>query len=203
MAAATRDKLRRAQERLSHRLPSGDVSEIFDRALDALHLQLDEEENAATEPPRAAQAASANPRHIPAAVKRAVRERDGSRCTDVSEDGRRCESRRFLEWDHVIPVARGGESTVANVRQRCSAHNALEAERAFGAGFMHAKRRQEREVEDPEARQQRLDDAHSAAAVEALSDEARACAITQARAAAEQAGARALALRQAEVESRS
>ncbi len=49
MDAAMRDKLRRAQERLSHRLPSGDVKEIFDRALDALHLQLDEEENAATD----------------------------------------------------------------------------------------------------------------------------------------------------------
>ena len=39
-------------------------------------------------------------------------------------------------------VACGGEATVDNVRCLCRAHNQLEAERRFGAGFMEGKRRQ-------------------------------------------------------------
>jgi hypothetical protein len=37
-------------------------------------------------------------------------------------------------------VARGGAATVENLRLRCRAHNQLEAERMFGAGFMEEKR---------------------------------------------------------------
>jgi hypothetical protein len=43
---------------------------------------------------------------------------------------------------HVTnPVARGGASTVENLRLRCGAHNQYEAERIFGAEFMSRKRR--------------------------------------------------------------
>jgi len=45
-----------------------------------------------------------------------------------------------LEFDHVDPVARGGEATVEGIRLRCRAHNQYEAERMFGAGFMASKR---------------------------------------------------------------
>src|SRR6267378_4309079 len=38
---------------------------------------------------------------------------------------------------HAIePLARGGESTIDNMRMRCRAHNQYEAERVFGSGFM-------------------------------------------------------------------
>ncbi len=52
-----------------------------------------------------------------------------------------------LEFDHIVPVARGGESTEDNLRLRCRAHNQLEAERTFGAGFMRRKREERRECE--------------------------------------------------------
>jgi hypothetical protein len=58
----------------------------------------------------------------------------------VSEAGHRCEARKLLEFDHIDPVARGGESTVAGIRLRCRAHNQYEAERTFGAEFMRHKR---------------------------------------------------------------
>jgi len=73
-------------------------------------------------------------------VKRAVWERDGGRCTFTSDDGHRCEARVGLEFDHIVPVACGGESTVGNVRVRCRPHNQFAAEQAFGADFMAAKR---------------------------------------------------------------
>jgi hypothetical protein len=69
-----------------------------------------------------------------------VRERDGDRCTFVSESGHRCESRTRLEFDHVVAFARGGKATVEGIRLRCRTHNQYEAERIFGAEFMAAMR---------------------------------------------------------------
>jgi len=77
-------------------------------------------------------------RHIPAAVAREVYLRDGGCCTFCSEDGRRCGARRFLELDHVLPWASGGESTVENLRLRCRAHNQHAARNHFGSGYIDA-----------------------------------------------------------------
>jgi 5-methylcytosine-specific restriction endonuclease McrA len=135
----THDKLRRAKELLAHTVRSGDVAEVLDRALDALIEKLERRRFGATDRPRACRSA-AKGRHIPAGVKRGVTRRDGGQCTFVSESGRRCEERGYMEYDHVIPVARGGRSTVANVRLRCRAHNQHAANRVFGSGFMDEKR---------------------------------------------------------------
>ena len=138
---ATHDKLRRAQELLGHRVPSGDLEQVLDRALDALIRQLEHARFAATDKPRTArQRATAGRRHVPAHVKRAVFARDEGRCTYVSDSGRRCEARRDLQFDHIEPFARGGEATVRGIRLLCPAHNQLEAERVFGAALMERKR---------------------------------------------------------------
>jgi hypothetical protein len=133
IGSATRDKLEHARALLSHALPGGDLSEVLDRALDALIADLEKRKFGATTNPRAtAPAVSANPRYIPHAVRRQVWARDGGRCTFVGHNGQRCEMRRFLEYDHVQPVALGGLATVDNVRLRCRAHNQFEAERILG-----------------------------------------------------------------------
>jgi 5-methylcytosine-specific restriction endonuclease McrA len=126
---------------LSHAVPSGDVAEVFDRALRALVPQLERRKFAAsTGRRRPAPRTSTRPRHIPTLVKHAVWQRDGGRCTFVSETGQRCPARTMLEYDHVDPIARGGRATVAGLRLLCRAHNQYEAERVFGAGFMQGKR---------------------------------------------------------------
>jgi hypothetical protein len=135
----THDTLRYAQALLGHAVPSGDLAEVLDRALEALVAQLEKQKFAATRRPRP-QRSSADPRHIPAHVKRTVWERDGGQCSFVSEAGQRCTARARLEFDHVDPVARGGEATVEGIRLRCRAHNQYEAECVFGAGFMSDKR---------------------------------------------------------------
>jgi 5-methylcytosine-specific restriction endonuclease McrA len=84
--------------------------------------------------------ASANPRHIPTAVKHAVWRRDRGQCSFVSDSGRRCSEKAGLEFDHIVPVARGGGATADNLRLLCRAHNQHAADRAYGAGFMKAKR---------------------------------------------------------------
>jgi hypothetical protein len=146
---STQEKLRYAQDLLSHELPSGDLAQVLDRALDALIEQLEKRKFAATRLPRQGTRPSTNPRHIPAHVKRAVWERDGGQCTFVSEAGHRCQARKFLEFDHVEEVARGGRASVAGIRLRCRAHNQYGAECTFGAGFMREKREEaQRAAED-------------------------------------------------------
>jgi len=68
-----------------------------------------------------------------------VLEKDGGRCTFVSGNGTVCGSQHDLHFDHIVPWAIGGKSTVENLRLRCPAHNRLEAERQFGRGFMDQK----------------------------------------------------------------
>ena len=136
-----RYKFRYAQELLSHQLPSGDMAEVLERALDALIAKQEQRKFGATPRPRTATSQLAqNTRHIPAHVKREVWRRDGARCTFVSDDGHRCEERKFLEFDHVIEVARGGRASVSGIRLRCRTHNQFTAECTFGAEFMSAKR---------------------------------------------------------------
>ncbi|HEY6868078.1 MAG TPA: hypothetical protein VI792_12525 [Candidatus Eisenbacteria bacterium] len=137
----TLDKLRYAQQLLGHQLPSGEIAEVLDRALDALIAQLEKRKFAATSRPRrVARRTSQNPRHIPAEIKRAVWKRDRGQCTFVSQGGKRCPARTRLEFDHVEPVARGGLATIAGVRLRCRAHNQYDAEQVYGAGFIQQKR---------------------------------------------------------------
>jgi hypothetical protein len=69
----------------------------------------------------------------PKALERKVRARDEHRCTWIQPNGTRCGSRWQLEIDHVIPVAKGGLTTLENLRCLCRNHNALAAEMTFGA----------------------------------------------------------------------
>ncbi len=136
----TYDQLRYAQSLLGHALPSGDVVQVFRRALDALVRELEQHKFAKSARSRPRRSA-ANGRYVPAEIRRAVWQRDGGRCTFVSDAGRRCEERTRLEFDHVDPVARGGRTTVDRMRLRCRAHNEYAAECAFGSEFMDRKRR--------------------------------------------------------------
>jgi hypothetical protein len=67
------------------------------------------------------------------AVRREVAERDGHACAFVGRDGHRCGATRGLQYDHVRPLAEGGETSAANLRLLCAAHNRHEADRILGA----------------------------------------------------------------------
>jgi hypothetical protein len=51
----------------------------------------------------------------------------------------------FLEWDHIVPICRGGESTLENIRLLCRAHNQRAADRTIGRAYMEGRRAQARE----------------------------------------------------------
>jgi 5-methylcytosine-specific restriction endonuclease McrA len=71
-------------------------------------------------------------RHIAAAVKRIVWQRDAGRCAFKGHLGR-CTETGFLEYHHVVPFADGGESSAENLELRCRRHNAYEAEQWSGS----------------------------------------------------------------------
>ncbi len=139
----THDQLRYAQALLGHAVPSGDLAQVIERALDLLVQKLEQRKfgKSARSGPRSSAARGG---YIPTAIRRAVWERDGGKCTFVSDGGKRCEARARLEYDHANPVARGGETTVAGLRLRCQAHNQFTAECTYGAGFMSEKREEGR-----------------------------------------------------------
>ena len=141
------DKLQYVQELLSHELPSGDLEQVFEQALDALIPKLETRKFAAAATPRMGpRRPTKSLRHIPAEVTRAVWERDQGQCTFVSESGHRCQARKFIEFDHVQEVARGGEASIGGIRLLCHAHNQHQAERTFGAELMRHKRIAAREA---------------------------------------------------------
>jgi hypothetical protein len=121
----TLEKLELAKDMLRHAVPSGDVAQIFDRALTSLLDGLARKKFAATDRPRAStEAALASPdvlasRYIPAEVKRVVWVRDLGRGAFVGRGGHRCHERSCLEFHHVRPFAEGGLPAVDNIELRC------------------------------------------------------------------------------------
>ena len=129
-----REKLRVAQDLLGHAIPSGDIAQVFDRALTLLIADLSRRKFAATGRPRKSRGQSDESRNVPAEEKRRVAARDRRRCAFVAPNGRRCDERRFLEFHHVVPYAAGGKPTADNIELRCRAHNGYEVARFFGPG---------------------------------------------------------------------
>jgi hypothetical protein len=119
---------------LRHSVPNGDPAEIFDRGLTLLEADLERRKLAQTHRPRPGVKAAPGSRHVSAAVRRAVWKRDEGRCAFVGTTGR-CAERGFLEFHHVVPFAKGGETTSANLQLRCRAHNLYEAKNV-GLGFL-------------------------------------------------------------------
>jgi len=126
-ADAYRD-LRRLQELMRHAVPNGDASEFVCRGLSLLREQVERRKLADVRRPRGT-LQSSHTRYVPAAVRRAVWKRDGAQCAFVGATGR-CVERSFLELHHVVPFAKGGETTIENLQVRCRAHNQFEAEEA-------------------------------------------------------------------------
>src|SRR5467141_1635 len=136
-----RDKLRQAQDLLRHRVPDGDLAAVLERALDLLIEDVKKERFAVGRKARQAQKEEVgSSRHIPDAIKRAVYERDGGRCTFADERGRRCGETGTLEFDHGDGFARTHRHDGDGIRLLCRAHNQHAAEQIYGRAFMERAR---------------------------------------------------------------
>ena len=132
-----RDKLERLRAFMRSEVPDGDLAAVIERAVSEKLERLEARRFGKTAVPRTSLAnadVSGASRHIPAAVRRAVSDRDAGRCRFVDEQGRRCSERRWLEFHHRHPFAMGGGHGLANVSLLCPQHNRQMAERDYGSG---------------------------------------------------------------------
>jgi hypothetical protein len=136
---ALRDKLCLAQDLLQHRVPNRDLGTVIEKAVDLLLEKVNKERLALVDRPRKKLEETsilATSRYIPAAVRRAVVTRDGSRCTFVDEtSGRRCEESSGLEFDHVEGYARTKRHDPRFIRLLCGPHHRLVTEKTYGPAF--------------------------------------------------------------------
>jgi hypothetical protein len=143
--AALKAKLEKAEELMRHRVGPGNLVGVIDRALDLLIEEVMKERFGVGRKPRNtvanAEQQEVVTRHIPVAIQRAVQERDGNQCTYVSPDGRRCEERGGLEFEHRSGFALTGQHTLDDITLHCRAHNQHAADKLYGRAFMDAKRR--------------------------------------------------------------
>jgi hypothetical protein len=144
-----RGKLERLKALMRSQVPDGDLAAIIEQAVTEKIERLEARRFATTKAPRrdlSETDVSASSRHIPAAVRRAVRERDGDRCRYVDEQGRRCSTRGRLEFHHRHPFGRGGGHRLQNVCLMCRAHNAYLAKHDYGWDAMVRHRRSKSQV---------------------------------------------------------
>ena len=155
--AEFRELLEEVRALASHGQPKGELLPLMKRALQAYRSELRKTRFGVGRKPRRVQSArnsvakggtpsrnvdagtgsaGKRSRHVPANIAREIYLRDDGSCTFVSEDGRRCAARQFLEIDHVKPWAKRGPETVDNLRLRCRAHNQHSARSYFGSHHM-------------------------------------------------------------------
>jgi 5-methylcytosine-specific restriction endonuclease McrA len=136
------DDIVQARDLMRHSNPSGDLDKIMKYCVRAGVERLEARQRGLVRqrgrrptdrPP------TPNSRNVPRAVRRAVFERDGARCTFHDESGHRCSAKTLLELDHVDAYALGGLNSVANLRVRCRAHNRYHAENTFGKTFIEER----------------------------------------------------------------
>ena len=143
--SALQAKLEQAEELMRHRVGPGNTVAVIEAALDLLIAEVKKERFGVGRKPRGTPAYAEQrevvTRHIPDAIKREVYERDGGQCAFVAPDGRRCEERGGLEFEHTEGFARTRRHAVEELKLLCRAHNQRAADKLYGREFMEAKRR--------------------------------------------------------------
>ncbi|ACG72383.1 HNH nuclease [Anaeromyxobacter sp. K] len=127
-------KLDAARDALSHARPGASRENVLEAALDVLLAERARRKGLTAKPQKTVR--SSKPDHVPAHVRRDVWKRDGGCCTAVLASGERCGATHRLELDHIVPLARGGASSVENLRIRCKGHNLEAAREILGDALM-------------------------------------------------------------------
>lgn len=137
-------KFKRLRDLLSHQIsPVGNYSDLLHKISD---IALEKLEPKATKTRHTASAKrlsvvaktiDSKSRYIPVETERSVWRRDqGQCCYRDPFTNRRCACRSGLEIDHILPFAKGGDSSLDNLRLLCRSHNQLAAIQEFGAAKM-------------------------------------------------------------------
>jgi 5-methylcytosine-specific restriction endonuclease McrA len=151
-----RDKLERLRALMRGEVHDGDLAAVIELAVTEKLARLEARRFARTNTPRKGPSAtpsntprnalsdadcSHSSRYLPAAIRRAVFERDEGRCRYVDTQGRRCPERNRLEYHHRHPFAMGGDHSLENTCLMCQRHNGYLAEHDYGRQAMLRYRR--------------------------------------------------------------
>jgi hypothetical protein len=128
---ALMEKLEKLRNLLGHKLGDQKYSSLIEELADLALKKLEPKPT----PALGLEKAVSETRYIPAKVKRAVWTRDQGRCTDIGPEGKRCESKYALQYEHVLPFGKGGKSTIENLKLLCPGHQ-LAAIQAYGLSKM-------------------------------------------------------------------
>jgi hypothetical protein len=154
-SAELHDKLERLQALVRSQGKNGDLAAIIELAVSDTLERLEARRFAKTAAPRKSlsqtDTAPAS-RHIPAAIRRAVHERDQERCHFLDERGRRCTERHRLEFHHRHPFGMGGDHSPANISLMCATHNRYLAEHDYGEATIRRRVSQEAAPPGPTAK---------------------------------------------------
>ncbi|ACG75303.1 HNH endonuclease [Anaeromyxobacter sp. K] len=136
MHVTVSERFARKLERLRDLRPDLSDDALLEAGVDLLLAKAEKRKTGHADRPQAAVRPSGDPGRIPAHVRREVWKRDGGCCQWRLASGELCGSTHALQLDHVVPRALGGESSAANLRVLCAAHNLEAARRVFGDAWM-------------------------------------------------------------------
>ncbi len=132
-------KLDKIKALMSHKNPSMTDQELIEAMAEIVIQKIDpmekakraeirrQKNNTPQLPTEEVKVSHTNSRYISAALKQAVYKRDKGQCTHPN-----CNSRKFIEYDHITPIAMGGKTTIQNLRLLCRTHNQRAAIEKFG-----------------------------------------------------------------------
>jgi|GEM_PF-6473391 5-methylcytosine-specific restriction endonuclease McrA len=123
-------QLERVRELLSHQVPEGEWTGILETLVQYYLRKNDPHEQISPSPDLWLEYSSTS-RYIPKGLKQLLLERSGFQCQYISAEGRRCSQTRYLDIDHIHPLARGGETRMDNLQVLCRAHNLLKGDTAI------------------------------------------------------------------------
>lgn len=112
----TIEKLKELKDLLAHEKDKS-MDELLNIMLDGTIAQIKKKKfKVDSKPQRPLPPAKAHSRHVPAAIKREVFQRDKGKCSN-------CGSTHKIQYDHQLPFALGGESSGRNLRILCFSCN--------------------------------------------------------------------------------
>jgi hypothetical protein len=150
-SAELHEKLERLQALMRPQVPDGDLAAIIEQAVTEKLERIEARRFGRTSAPRKGLPetdTAPSSRHIPAAVRRAVRKRDGNRCGYVDVHGQRCPETDRLEYHHRRPFGFGGDHSPQNIGLICGTHNRYLAEHDYGKATMARYQRSETRASD-------------------------------------------------------
>lgn len=123
--------IKRAFELECHAVPDGDRQKLAKRAFRALIADAEKRARAKTERPRPAPPRPT--KRISRASTRAMFSKHGEQCCYVDPtNGERCQSRVFIQRNHIRMRAHGGGNEAENLNAMCGPHNRYLAALALG-----------------------------------------------------------------------